>query len=139
MEIIKTLVWVIEIISALLVVVLVLLQHGKGADAGATFGSSGGSGSLFGATGSSNFLSKTTAVLATVFFVSTFALVLLFSHSERHDVGVMAGATSKTNLEKAAIPTSTNIKLNTSTPKALNASGTSARDASAGLKNQIPQ
>ena len=52
---------------------LILLQHGKGADMGAAFGS-GASGSLFGATGSANFLSRTTAVLAGVFFVCTLAL-----------------------------------------------------------------
>ena len=52
---------------------LILVQHGKGADMGAAFGS-GGSGSLFGASGSANFLSRTTAILATVFFVCTLAL-----------------------------------------------------------------
>ena len=52
---------------------LILIQHGKGADMGAAFGS-GSSGSLFGASGSANFLSRTTAVLATVFFVCTLAL-----------------------------------------------------------------
>jgi preprotein translocase subunit SecG len=52
---------------------LVLVQHGKGADMGASFGS-GASGSLFGATGSANFLSRSTAVLATLFFICTLAL-----------------------------------------------------------------
>ncbi len=52
MEIVKTLVWIVQILSAVSIIVLVLLQHGKGADAGATFGSGGGSGSLFGAAGS---------------------------------------------------------------------------------------
>jgi len=52
---------------------LILIQHGKGADMGAAFGS-GSSGSLFGASGSANFLSRTTAVLAAVFFVATLAL-----------------------------------------------------------------
>ncbi|MEN9372697.1 MAG: hypothetical protein RIR79_249 [Pseudomonadota bacterium] len=63
----------IQMLSALGMIGLVLVQHGKGADMGAAFGS-GGSGSLFGATGSANFLSRTTAVLATVFFVCTLAL-----------------------------------------------------------------
>lgn len=70
MAILKTLLLVAQILSALGVIGLVLLQHGKGADVGAAFGS-GASGSLFGATGSANFLSRTTAVLATVFFVAT--------------------------------------------------------------------
>lgn len=61
---------VIQILSAVAMVVFILLQHGKGADMGAAFGS-GSSGSLFGASGSANFLSRTTAVLAVVFFLST--------------------------------------------------------------------
>ena len=64
---------VLQIISAVVVIVLVLMQHGKGADLGAAFGS-GASGSVFGATGSANFLS--TAIAATVFFCSTIALTL---------------------------------------------------------------
>lgn len=95
MEIIKTLVWILQILSAVTIIVLVLLQHGKGADAGATFGSGGGSGSLFGANGSANFLSRTTAVFATIFFVTTFGLVLLTSNGRVGDVGVMAGLNGK--------------------------------------------
>ena len=64
----KTLIIVVQVLAALGVIGLVLLQHGKGADMGAAFGS-GASGSLFGATGSANFLSRTTAVLAAIFFV----------------------------------------------------------------------
>lgn len=63
----------VQMISAVVMVGLILIQHGKGADMGAAFGS-GGSGSLFGATGSANFLSRTTAVLATVFFSATLLL-----------------------------------------------------------------
>ena len=63
----------IQILTALGMIGLILIQHGKGADMGAAFGS-GSSGSLFGASGSANFLSRTTAVLATVFFVATLAL-----------------------------------------------------------------
>ena len=62
-----------QILSALAMIGLILVQHGKGADMGAAFGS-GSSGSLFGASGSANFLSRTTAVLATVFFACTLAL-----------------------------------------------------------------
>ena len=65
-----------QMLSALGMIGLILVQHGKGADMGAAFGS-GGSGSLFGASGSANFLSRTTAVLATVFFVATLALAYL--------------------------------------------------------------
>ncbi len=68
-----TLLIVVQVISAIGIIVLVLLQHGKGADMGAAFGS-GASGSLFGATGSANFLSRSTAVVATVFFIATLGL-----------------------------------------------------------------
>ena len=71
-----TLVVVLHLLAASAIVVLVLLQHGKGADMGASFGS-GASGSLFGATGSANFLSRSTAALATVFFCCTLALAYL--------------------------------------------------------------
>lgn len=64
---------VTHVIVALAIIGLVLLQHGKGADMGSGFGG-GASGSLFGATGSANFLSRTTAVLAAIFFVSSLAL-----------------------------------------------------------------
>lgn len=64
---------VIMSLSAIAVIVLVLLQHGKGADMGAAFGG-GASGSLFGATGSANFLSRSTAVAATIFFIATLGL-----------------------------------------------------------------
>lgn len=73
MGFVLTIILTIQMLSALGMIGLVLVQHGKGADMGAAFGS-GGSGSLFGATGSANFLSRTTAVLATVFFVCTLAL-----------------------------------------------------------------
>ncbi len=71
-----SLVVVVQIIAALAMIGLVLVQHGKGADMGASFGS-GASGSLFGATGSANFLSRTTAVCAAVFFGCTLTLALL--------------------------------------------------------------
>ena len=70
MQIWTTLLLAVQILSALVMIGLVLVQHGKGADMGASFGS-GSSGSLFGATGSANFLSRSTAACATVFFVST--------------------------------------------------------------------
>ncbi|MEI8304248.1 MAG: preprotein translocase subunit SecG [Burkholderiales bacterium] len=73
MTILNSLILVAQVLSAIGVIVLVLLQHGKGADMGAAFGG-GASGSLFGATGSANFLSRFTAVLATIFFLSTLAL-----------------------------------------------------------------
>lgn len=71
-------VWVLHVLVAVSVVGLVLLQHGKGADMGAAFGS-GSSGSLFGASGSANFLSRSTAVLATAFFLTSLGLTYFSS------------------------------------------------------------
>src|ERR1043166_7450050 len=79
MNVLLTIVLVVQIVTALGMIGLILLQHGKGADMGAAFGS-GASGSLFGATGSANFLSRTTAVLAALFFACTLVLAY-FSHS----------------------------------------------------------
>lgn len=73
MSVFLTILLAVQMISAVAMIGLILVQHGKGADMGAAFGS-GGSGSLFGASGSANFLSRTTAVLATVFFVCTLML-----------------------------------------------------------------
>src|SRR5437660_10461983 len=83
-----TLILIVDVIVALSIIGLVLLQHGKGADVGAAFGS-GASGSLFGASGSANFLSRTTAILAVVFFLTTFVLAYLVTHKPRVGGGVM--------------------------------------------------
>ena len=76
MQIWMTLILAVQLLSALAMIGLVLIQHGKGADMGASFGS-GASGSLFGATGSANFLSRSTAACASVFFACTLALAYL--------------------------------------------------------------
>ena len=91
MAIFKTLLVIVQVLSALGVIGLVLLQHGKGADVGAAFGS-GASGSLFGATGSANFLSRTTAVLAALFFCCTLGLTLLGNYKPSASLGVMGAA-----------------------------------------------
>ena len=83
----ETVVWVIHVLAALGVVGLVLMQHGKGADMGAAFGS-GASGSLFGSSGSANFLSRATAILAAVFFVTSLTLAY-FSGTKSKSVGLM--------------------------------------------------
>jgi preprotein translocase subunit SecG len=86
------LVVIIQVVSALAIIGLVLLQHGKGADMGAAFGS-GASGSLFGATGSSNFMSKSTGVAAAIFFSATLALAYI---TTQHNNGaVSAGVMDK--------------------------------------------
>ena len=86
MSIWHNLLFILQILSAMAMIGLVLIQHGKGADMGASFGS-GASGSLFGATGSANFLSRSTAICATVFFASTLGMSVLSTGR-----GTLAGA-----------------------------------------------
>ena len=103
----QTLVLVFHILAAVGIVVLVLLQHGKGADMGAAFGS-GSAGSLFGSAGASNFLSRTTAVLAAVFFATSLGLTY-FSATTTRSGGVtqsLEGAAAKTEGKPAAPATS---------------------------------
>ncbi|MDB5802796.1 MAG: preprotein translocase, SecG subunit [Betaproteobacteria bacterium] len=92
MDILQTLVIVFHIVAALVIIGLVLLQHGKGADMGASFGG-GSAGSLFGATGSANFLSRTTAVVATIFFLTSLGMAFIATHKPRTGGGVMEGVT----------------------------------------------
>jgi len=87
----------LQMLSALVMIGLVLIQHGKGADMGASFGS-GSSGSLFGATGSANFLSRATAIAAAIFFSCT--LILVYTSSATRN----APASSDSVLDRAAGP-----------------------------------
>jgi preprotein translocase subunit SecG len=95
MELLHTIVLTIHIIAGISVIGFVLLQHGKGADMGAAFGS-GASGSLFGATGSANFLSRATAVLAAVFFLTSLSLSYIATSSPRVSGSVMDTAPVQT-------------------------------------------
>lgn len=95
MNTLENMVVIVQVISALAIIALVLLQHGKGADMGAAFGS-GASGSLFGATGSSNFMSKSTGVAAAIFFAST---LVLANFATQRNTGVSGGV-----MERAAAP-----------------------------------
>jgi preprotein translocase subunit SecG len=88
METWLTVLLVFHVVVALAVIGLVLLQHGKGADMGSGFGG-GSSGSLFGASGSANFLSRATAVLATIFFLTSLGLAYLATHKPKAAGGVM--------------------------------------------------
>lgn len=72
----QTLLLFVHVVVAAAIILMVLLQHGKGADMGAAFGS-GSAGSLFGASGSANFLSRTTAILTAVFFATSLTLTTL--------------------------------------------------------------
>lgn len=84
----------VHVVAGLGVIGLVLMQHGKGADMGAAFGS-GASGSLFGSSGSANFLSRTTAALAAVFFVTSLALSYLAGSKTPASRSVMEGSPSE--------------------------------------------
>ena len=86
MQVFLNLIVVLQLLAALVMIGLVLIQHGKGADMGASFGS-GASGSLFGATGSANFLSRSTAVCAAVFFTCTLSLAYLSNDRARPSTG----------------------------------------------------
>lgn len=99
MQMLMSIAIVVQIIAAIAVIILVLLQHGKGADLGAAFGS-GASGSLFGATGSANFLSRSTAIAATIFFCATIAITLgsgvFQKQAQKKTTGVLGTLTEQT-------------------------------------------
>ena len=138
MQIWLTLVLAVQLISALAMIGLVLVQHGKGADMGASFGS-GASGSLFGATGSANFLSRSTAVTASIFFVCTLILAYLGSGAQRTESGSVldrpAAAASAAGSAPAtgAIPTApaANASAAAASPTPMPASTSSAAPATA--------
>jgi len=123
-----TFIVVIQVLSALAIIGLVLLQHGKGADMGAAFGS-GASGSLFGATGSSNFLSKSTAVAAAIFFGATLALAFVGGKHAPASGGVMENLSTTPEVPAANPPAAG--------PNANPSAGAPAENA--GQSNQIPK
>jgi preprotein translocase subunit SecG len=100
MNMLETVLLVVHLLIAVAICGFVLLQHGKGADMGAAFGS-GASGSLFGAAGSANFLSRTTAILAAVFFLSSLGLTWFGSRQ-----GGPSGVMQQGVMEKMAPKTS---------------------------------
>ena len=127
-----TIIVVVQVLSALTIIALVLLQHGKGADMGASFGS-GASGSLFGATGSSNFLSKLTGIAAVIFFAATLGLAFISNKPAETSAGVME------NLPVSAVPgaEATAPGASTAAPKAVPAAP--AVPSGTGQSNQIPK
>lgn len=100
----ETFVWFVHVMAALALIILVLVQHGKGADMGAAFGS-GSAGSLFGSSGSANFLSRSTAVAATIFFITSLSLTYIYARPVQ-STGVMdAVDVNKTAPEAAPVVT----------------------------------
>lgn len=116
MSVMLTLILVVQLLSALTMIGLILIQHGKGADMGAAFGS-GGSGSLFGATGGANFMSRTTAVLAAVFFVCTLSLAYFGNLTPASSGSVLEGA-AVTAPAPAPVDTSPAAQIPGNTPAA---------------------
>ncbi len=94
----------VHIIIAFLLITLVLLQHGKGADAGANFGGGGSSQSVFGSGGTATFLSRVTAVVATLFFVTSLTLAYLASQQAKGYQSVAKEAVESKVIENPDVP-----------------------------------
>ncbi|QMT31467.1 protein translocase, SecG subunit [Alysiella filiformis DSM 16848] len=109
MEAFKTIIWIINIFSSLTIIALVLMQHGKGADAGASFGGSGSAQGVFGSSGNANFLTRMTSIAAMVFFASCLALGYVNSKASKNKGMDFSGiqqsqATSQHSAPAAEIP-----------------------------------
>ena len=152
MQIWLTAVLALQLLAALVMIGLVLIQHGKGADMGASFGS-GASGSLFGASGSANFLSRATAACAAVFFVCTLALA--FASNDRSslvdpiggasvlDRGVSPAASAASGAAvipgaAPALPASPAGQGTAGIPAAMNVPAPAASAAASGVPTPIP-
>jgi preprotein translocase subunit SecG len=136
MNTLLNLIVVVQVLSALIIIGLVLLQHGKGADMGAAFGS-GASGSLFGATGSSNFMSKSTGVAAAIFFASTLALAYFGS---QRTVPTGGGVMERVTVPVTKAPaTSSGVPATTTAPVAPATAPAAPAAAPAAPVNQIPK
>lgn len=106
MEAFKTIIWIVNIFAALAIIMLVLMQQGKGADAGAAFGSGSAQG-VFGAAGNANFLSRSTAIAATVFFATCLALGFIATQNNKGGLDfstVQQHAPAKTTPAAASTP-----------------------------------
>ncbi|HEX5805927.1 MAG TPA: preprotein translocase subunit SecG [Macromonas sp.] len=103
MNLVMNLLLVLQLLSAIAVIGLVLMQHGKGADAGAAFGG-GSSASLFGATGGTNFMSRSTAVLATVFFACTLGLAYFGHQRPAASSSVLESVKTEAPMQAPAAP-----------------------------------
>ncbi|WP_036302441.1 preprotein translocase subunit SecG [Methylotenera sp. L2L1] len=112
----ENIVLVIHVLAACGVIGLVLLQHGKGADMGASFGS-GASGSLFGVSGSSNFMSRATAGFVFVFFITSLTLAYMASDKANGGSVVKAMATQSVDAAKAAPSATTETPATEAVPK----------------------
>ena len=118
MNVLSSVILAVQMLAALGMIGLILMQHGKGADMGASFGS-GSSGSLFGASGSANFLSRSTAALATVFFVATLALAYMSNIRPASSGSVLEGAPVTAPAPASSAPaTGADVSVPSATPAA---------------------
>ncbi|PTN12034.1 preprotein translocase subunit SecG [Nitrosomonas aestuarii] len=129
----ETLVWSIHVILAVVLIVLILLQHGKGADMGAAFGS-GSAGSLFGASGSATFLSRTTGIVAAMFFITSMSLTYL-TMNRVEDLGVMSLMDEVQETQNATTPDQQNLKPDVDE---IIIPGMSGAEGASSKANQIP-
>lgn len=136
MNTLVTFIVVVQVLSALAIIALVLVQHGKGADMGAAFGS-GASGSLFGATGSSNFLSKSTGFAAVIFFSATLALAFVGGRQAGQGGGIMENLPAAPAVNQSAPPA--NAPSGTSAPAAGAPAAGAPADNNGGQAGQIPK
>jgi preprotein translocase subunit SecG len=129
----------VHILVALGIIGLVLMQHGKGADMGAAFGS-GASGSLFGATGSANFLSRTTGVLAAVFFFTSLSLAYVASSKPKTTGSVMEETVQSQPVSKpAAAGDEAPATPANAGPKAKDDAGSTAKEDAGSKAKDIPK
>jgi preprotein translocase subunit SecG len=112
---------VIHLFLAIGLIGLILIQHGRGADAGAAFGS-GASATVFGARGSGSFLSRTTAILAALFFITSVVMAYYAQHSKAPE-GLMDGATGAIQVEMPAVAPGAGVPVTTPAPISAQVSG----------------
>ena len=115
MENLNSILLVVQVLLSISLIALILLQHGKGADAGAAFGS-GASATVFGARGSGNFLSRATTVIAVLFFVVCLALAYLSSNRVAPDS--VTGSVTAQELEQAPVPETESMQSESDLPPA---------------------
>jgi preprotein translocase subunit SecG len=129
MNVLMTILQAVQILAAIGMIGLILMQHGKGADAGAAFGGGAGSASLFGASGGANFLSRTTAVLAGVFLACTLGLAYF---------GNLVPATARSGSVLESVVPATQIPAGSTAPAGTSSAPVEAPAAPATGAAQIP-
>lgn len=126
---------ILQLAVSLAIIGLVLIQHGKGADAGAAFGS-GASGTVFGSRGSGNFLSRATGILAAVFFINCLALAWIVTH-QPEQTSLVNTIPAESTTEKPATPATTGVN-NDVAPKPATAPAAAPAPAAPTVADQIP-